>query len=156
MTDQMFTTSRFTAVNDAEAACERTCAKLLIYSPTLTPTEITELLGGLQPTSQVFSREPSGEYPGRANGWFLSSEGAVASKDLRTHLDWLLKVLSPLVSLLSELQRRTGTRMYVHCPWWGRFDSGGPSLWPEQMRSLADLNLECTIDFAHYNAQEEV
>ena len=146
--------SRFSAGSNLEAACERTCAKLLIYSPTLTPAAMTQLLGGLQPTSEVLARAPEQGYPGRAHGWFLSSENAVSSKDLRAHLDWLTNTLIPSRLFLKDLQQHEGTRMYVHCPWWGRYNSGGPSLWPEQMRALADLNLECAIDFAYHGAEE--
>jgi hypothetical protein len=155
MIESVFIKHHLTAGHDPEAACERTCAELLIYSPDLTPMAITSFLGGLEPTSQVFARDPSGQYPGRRNGWFLSSENAVPSKDLRTHLNWLLHLLSPVGSLLADLQRRDGTKMYVYCPWWSRFNSGGPSLWPEQMRMLADLNLECSIDFAQYDDEGE-
>jgi hypothetical protein len=146
--------SRFTTINEAEPACERTCAKLLIYSPVLDSRAITSILGGLEPTSDVSARKSNGRYPGRANGWFLSSEGTVLSKDLRTHLDWLLKTVWPVKSALIGLQEREGTKMYVHCPWWAHFGTGGPSLWPEQMKLLSDLNLECAIDFADYSDPE--
>jgi Domain of unknown function (DUF4279) len=146
--------SRFTPVNDEEPACERTCAKLLIYSSTLKPEEITKSLAGTEPTSRVFAREPEGSYPGRTHGWFLSSENVVNSRDLRTHLEWLLHVILPLKSSLSELQALYGIKMYVYCPWWAKFGSGGPTIWPEQMTSLSELNLECTIDFADHSHQD--
>jgi hypothetical protein len=63
--------------------------------------------------------------------------------------------LLPLKSRLLKLQGEDGIRMYVYCPWWAKFGGGGPSLWPEQMTALSELNLECTIDFADYSHQGE-
>jgi Domain of unknown function (DUF4279) len=154
MNDVSTMQSRFTPINDAEPACDRTCAQLLIYSSELKPKEITDFLKGIEPTAQVLSKQPEGEYPGRANGWFLSSENFVNSKDLRTHLDWLLKMIAPRAVELTELQAREGVKMYVYCPWWAKYGGGGPSIWPEQMKMLSALNLECTIDFADYSEQE--
>lgn len=80
------------------------------------------------------------------NGWFLSTGGVVASRDVRHHLDWLLERLMPARGALVALQQCAGVRMSVVCVWWSREGHGGPTLWPEQMRGLADLNLECSFD----------
>jgi hypothetical protein len=156
--------SRFTPVDDDTASCERTCAKLLIYSTQMSPQEISQHLR-LEPTSQTYARtghiehssigesiDPSvGESIDRPNGWFLSSEDRVRSKDLRTHLNWLLGVLLEKQEELKSLQDTFGVKMYVYCPWWAHFSSGGPTLWPEQMLLLANLNLECSFDFVDYS-----
>lgn len=148
--------SRFTLVDDADASCERTCAELIIYSGELLPSRVTELLG-LSPTRTVATGEKSPPNSrglvriGILNGWFLSSEEHLDSKDLRRHIDWLIAQLRPHASSLRALQQTSGVRMYVRCPWWSKGGGGGPSLWPEQMRGLADLDLECTIAFADYS-----
>jgi Domain of unknown function (DUF4279) len=150
------TASRFTQLDDANASCERTSAELVIYSGDLHPSRVTELLG-LSPTRTVATGEKSPSNSrglvrvGTLNGWFLSSEEHVSSKDLRRHIDWLIAQLRPHASSLGALQQASEVRMYVQCPWWSRTGGGGPSLWPQQMRGLADLNLECTIDFADYS-----
>lgn len=151
--------SHFTPLNDREENCERTDASLRIYSEEMTPLQITELLG-MSPTSSVTKgqRIPtmfSDQFRlGKLNGWFLSSEGVVESKDLRRHLDWLLDRLDRSAEELAKLQERQGVRMCVYCIWWSKYGGGGPSLWPEQMRQLAALNLECCFDFQHYGIDQ--
>jgi hypothetical protein len=123
------------------------------------PSEVTKRLG-LKPTHQIVLGEESPpnslglKRVGKVNGWFLSSEEFVESKDVRRHLDWLLAKLEPNSEVLRELQAGPGVRMSVECPWWSRYGTGGPTLWPEQMRVLAALNLECSLGFAYYGPQE--
>jgi hypothetical protein len=146
----------FTPLDDANPSVERTCAKLCVYSGDIHPNVVTNLLG-IEPTGHVAVGERGrlnklGRAPvGKINGWFLSSEEQVRSKDLRRHLDWLIERLGVCRDGLRRLQEQKGVRMYVSCPWWPRLGGGGPTLWPEQMQGLAELNLECTIDFADYS-----
>ncbi|MBB5344470.1 hypothetical protein HDF10_002449 [Edaphobacter lichenicola] len=88
---------------------------------------------------------------GKLNAWFLSSEEYVSSRDARHHLDWLLDRLRRKAEALRDLQEKPCVKMYVSCPWWSQHGGGGPSLWPEQMRGLAELNLECSFSFADYS-----
>lgn len=148
--------SRRTPIDDEYGTCERTYAELRLYCGAMHPSAITSLLG-VNPTSQVVLGEPGrtnslGRAPiGKLNGWFLSSEGNVESKDVRRHIDWLIAKLKPSSDALHELQAKPDIRMSVNCIWWSRFGDGGPTLWPDQMRALADLNLECSFDFADYS-----
>lgn len=148
--------SRRTPMNDKYETCERTCAKLLIYCGAMHPSAVSNLLG-MEPTSEVVLGEPGrtnslGKAPiGRLNGWFLSSEGSVESQDTRRHVDWLIAKLKPSSGVLRELQAKPDVRMSVDCIWWSRYGDGGPTLWPEQMRALADLNLECSFSFSDYS-----
>jgi hypothetical protein len=150
-----YTGSHFTPLNDSGENCERTCAVLRIYSGKTKPIEVTRLLG-IEPTSYVAEGEPkpirdTGRVRiGQVNGWFLSSESKVESKDLRRHLDWLLETLISHLDALQALQMREGIRMNVNCIWWSRYGGGGPVLWPQQMSGLALLNLECSFDFQFY------
>jgi hypothetical protein len=43
-----------------------------------------------------------------------------------------------------------GTGMTVQRIWWSATGQGGPTLWPEQMRLLAELNLECSFDVSFF------
>jgi hypothetical protein len=94
------TNSCFTPLNDSEENCERTLAVLRVYPGKITTPEVTELLG-VSPTSSVAKGEHiatkvPGEFRvGNLNGWFLSSESFVESRDLRRHLDWLLDKVEP-------------------------------------------------------------
>jgi hypothetical protein len=153
--------SRLTPVNDDYESCERTFAELRVDTGTMHPSVVSDLLD-IKPTSQVILGE-SGPINsvgrsriGKINGWFLSSEGNVKSRDTRRHLDWLIAKLQQSSRALRKLQTNPGIRMCVNCIWWSRFGDGGPTLWPEQMRVLADLNLECSFAFADYSDTNDV
>jgi hypothetical protein len=89
------------------------------------------------------------------NGWFLSSEDKVASKDVRRHLDWLLDLIWPARLPLADLQQTSGVKIDVNCVWWSASGHGGPTLWPEQMGRLAELGLECGFDVYFFGEEEE-
>ena len=139
-----------TPVNHEYGTCERVCVDLRIYPSDLRHEDITELLrieptetqnkGDDIPTARGTSRTA------KVTLWSLASEGNVPSRDLRAHLDWLLERLVNSHDALRELQRCHDVKMSVCCVWWSRSGHGGPTLWPEQMRQLADLNLECSFE----------
>lgn len=151
--------SYFNPIDDADESCDRTCAKLLIYSGAMKPSEVTDLLG-IQPTDYVAIGEERSSHStgrtriGKVNGWFLSSESHVDSKDLRRHVDWLIEKLQGHSESLKKLQARDGIRMTVSCIWWSKYGGGGPTLWPKQMRDLVKLNLECSFDFQYYGGED--
>lgn len=149
--------SRSTPYDRDYSGCERCDISLLIYTGEHDPKVVSDILG-VQPTSYVRSGEKSVNslgrtFVGKINGWFLSSEKEVDSKDLRPHLDWLLDVLEPRRAGLAELQRLRGVTMRVNCIWWST-GSGGPVLWPEQMIRLAQVNLECAFDLSFYGEEQ--
>jgi hypothetical protein len=144
-----------TPYDDVDPTCERTLASLRIYSA-LTPDAVSNVLG--IPPDDAFARGDLaiGQRTGttrirKFSGWFLSSEGKVESRDLRRHLDWLLSKLEPRAAGLAQLQATEGVSMNVTCIWWASSLGGGPTLWPMQMRALAELNLECSFSFSDYN-----
>lgn len=149
MTDR----TRATPYNYDYPTCERTYSELRVYSDSLTPSKI-EMLLGLSPTSSqekgaswISSRGTKKQ--NRINGWFLSSDQIILSKDLRHHLDWLICKLEPAGSNLKKLQKMDCS-INIHCVWWSVHGDGGPTLWPEQMLALAKLNLECSFDICFY------
>lgn len=142
--------SRLTPIDDEYGTCLETRATLLIYPDQVSPHDVTERLG-LEPTRLNVVGEEHVNKLGRRrvvkiNGWFLSSEGHVHSLDLRRHLDWLLARIAPRADALNDLQSVSGLRMSVACAWYSRSGHGGPTLWPEQMNALSELNLECSFD----------
>ncbi len=142
--------SRLTPYDDEYGTCSETRATLLIYPEQVSPYEVTERLG-LEPTRLNVVGEEHVNRLGRRrvvkiNGWFMSSEGRVESLDVRRHLDWLLAKIGPKTEELLDLQSVPGVKMSVACAWYSRSGHGGPTLWPEQMRALADLSLECSFD----------
>ena len=149
---------RMTPYDDEYRSCERTVAELRIYADDLDPVAVNLQLG-LEPSSSQKKGETSTNALGRTRaaklgGWFLSTEDHVTSKDLRRHLDWLLEKLAPKARELRQLQETPGIRMAVFCSWWSANGSGGPTLWPEQMRALADFNLECAFDISFFGEPE--
>lgn len=130
--------------------CERTAAKLYIYSEAETCVGITALLG-IEPTE---TQERSQEWPvflgsGEGNSsalWILSSESFLESADFEEHLDWLLARIVPGKSAILQLQEREGFRMAIRCVWWSMYGHGGPVLRPDQMGLIADMNLEWSVD----------
>lgn len=149
----------YTPFNDGDTDVDRTCAELRIYPGDMHPSQVTGLLG-ISPTHVVAVGEPGatnslGRSPvGKVNGWFLSSEEYVKSKDVRRHLNWLIGKLRQSPDAIRTLQGKLGVQMYVFCAFWTKYGDGSATLWPEQMRALADLNLECTFAFANYSKNE--
>ena len=80
------------------------------------------------------------------NAWFLSSERKVESLDARDHLDWMVGVLRPRAAELAAIRQIEGLSLDLVCTWWSRSGHGGPTLWPRQMRALADLDLELAFE----------
>ena len=133
-----------------DVVCLETTAELRIHPGDLTPHEVTRrlqitpsrtALGGVAWTASVGQERLS-----PSNGWFLSTEGRVASLDLRKHLDWLIAQIAPRKKELAALQKLPGMRMSVCCTWHGRAGHGGPTLGPAQMAALAELGLDCSVD----------
>jgi len=150
--------SRRVPYDDDYETCERTCAKLLIYPESMDPDLVTERLG-IRPTqvNKKGALRPTfrGERPWPLNAWFLSSEGEVSSRDVRRHLDWLLARLVAAGDELRALQQQDGIRMSITCIWWSAHGDGGPTLWPEQMKLMAELGLECCFELAFYGDEED-
>jgi hypothetical protein len=82
--------------------------------------------------------------------WRLSSKKHVASKDLREHIDWLIKILANAAFSLKEFY---GVQFKLKCFWHSRYGDSGPTLWTEQTSALAKLGLDCTFDIYYENGQ---
>lgn len=153
------TRSRRTPYNDVYPSCERVCAQLVIYPGAMDPEEVTQRLD-IQPTEVNRAGEVARNSLGRErcvklNGWFLSSEGKSDSRDLRRHLDWLIELLMPRRAPLLVLQEVEGLKIGINCIWWSAGGQGGPTLWPEQMRAIAELDLECSFDIGFFGQQDD-
>ena len=147
--------SRFTPLDDEYATCERTTATLRIACGDMHPQQVTALLN-VEPTHQTVRGEPmqfssrAKSHVPRLNMWLLDSEGVILSKDLRRHLDWIIGKVRLHRDALFSLQQMPDVKMDVSCVWWSLHGDGGPTLWPEQMLGLAELNLEMSIAVASY------
>ncbi len=149
-----------TPYNDDYETCDKTHAELRIYSGELSPREVSLRLG-IEPTvmnekgKTRISITTGRERVLPLNLWLLSSEGHLHSKDLRRHLDWLLDQIEPAAAALRELEQLPDATMNVHCSWWSAHGHGGPTLWPQQMRRVAALNLELAFEIMFLGDDEQ-
>lgn len=134
-----------TEYNDDYPTCASTCATLRIYPGSISPDEITARLHVAPSSTQNAEARPPG-VKDCASGWFLTSEDAIASKDVRRHLDWILDQIGDKATVFASL-RDDGVCADISCYWLTASGHGGPSLWPRQMAVLAALGLEIWFDF---------
>ncbi|UCP81808.1 DUF4279 domain-containing protein [Pectobacterium versatile] len=142
--------SRITPPNPNYEACLECRAKLLIYPGKMHPDEVSAMLS-IEPTQKNIIGDRKKNSLGRTrevkiSGWFLSSEDFISSKNLRDHIDWIVAKLDASREDLKKLQNTPGVKMTLSCVWWSAVGHSGPVLWPEQMKALADLDLECAFD----------
>ena len=139
-----------TPYNDDYASCRKTYSTLCIYHDDLDPDRVSERLS-LAPTRaqrrgdiRKQLKDRTWRYP--VGAWFLCSEGVVASKDARRHIDWILDKVQGKEPVLQDL-RNVGCRTELRCFWVSAGGSGGPALDPTIMQRLASLGLELQFDF---------
>ena len=126
---------------DYYKSCNRTYATLLIYTGETLPDEVTRVLG-ISPTRISLAVDT----PRRnLNGWFLSSQDVIESKDSRSQIDYIIEVISPVKEKIVQLQS-AGFDIGVLCFWESATGNGGPTLSPRQMRVLGELNIELSWD----------
>jgi hypothetical protein len=140
-------------------SCEETRAKLFIYPNDISQEEVTNILG-IEPSRAHNLGKRILDPLGRTGTaprtvWGLSSEGHVHSKDLRDHLNWLLDRIEPCKDALDRLRTEHEGVMRIGCVWWSAAGHGGPTLWPEQMKRLADLEIECQFDIYFFGDDED-
>jgi hypothetical protein len=151
-------TSHLVQYDDKYETCLETRAALMIYSGSIDPNIITQRFG-FEPTQKSVKGDSFVNKFGKTiiykhNYWNLSSEGKVASLDLRHHLDWLLEKLNNISQHIFNLQKTKGVEMTIRCFWLSRNGQGGPTIWPEQMKAMADLNLECSFEINFFGETE--
>jgi Domain of unknown function (DUF4279) len=142
--------------DDEYPTCAKTYATLRVYPGDIDPAVVTDRLG-IEPSRwqrRGGVTERAGRPPKVApiNGWFLESRGQVDSRDSGRHIDWLLDRVAPRAEAVRSLQEM-GCRMDISCYWLSRSGHGGPTIPPNQMRRLAELNIELWCDF--YGPYEE-
>lgn len=145
-----FVETRITPICSEYETCNECFIRLMIYPKDTHPAEISKLLN-IEPTSinvvgEIVTNSRGKSREIKNSGWFLSSEGLVDSKDLREHIDWFIKKISPFSENLKKIQEVKNIKMTLKCIWFSKFGHSGPVLWPEQMQALASLNLECSFD----------
>ena len=118
----------------------KTYATLRIYHDKITPEEITQLLDILPTDCQL----KNGKI--KFNGWFLSSEKMVKSKDCREHIDIILNDVIPKKEVIQNLIKQ-GALIDMSCFWLSKNGQGGPTLSLDQCQKLAKLKIDIWFDF---------
>lgn len=88
---------------------------------------------------------PSAATPSAVNGWFLCSEDAVNSRDLRRHVDWILEKVALTKESVDALLKNGG-RVVLRCFWLSAHGHGGPILSAVQCSRLGDLGIDTEFD----------
>lgn len=84
--------------DDTYSSCTETYVTLLIYPGETHPNKITELLGIDPSNISIKGEDQRGR---KQNGWFLTTQGQIESKDCRRHIDNLLDVVEPKTPFLN-------------------------------------------------------
>ncbi|MDH1523663.1 DUF4279 domain-containing protein [Achromobacter mucicolens] len=147
--------TRITPVAPDYESCAECYARLMIYPGGRHPDVITDIFH-IQPTSvnvvgDVITNSRGRKRQIKNSGWFLSTEGLVLSKDIRQHIGWLVKIIYPRRHALKEIQNMDEMKITLKCVWFSLLGHSGPVLWPEQMKALAELDLECSFDIYFVN-----
>ena len=133
--------------DDEYPTCTETYATLRIMADDLDPHEITRLLG-ISPSETLRAGDARPPKPGRVwehCGWYLTSSGVVASRDLRRHLDWLLDQIAEKQDIFAMFTSH-GYLVDIPCFWSSAQGHGGPIFSPQQMTRLGTLGIELWID----------
>jgi hypothetical protein len=128
--------------DDDYATCRKTYATFRVFG--VDPDEVSECLGRAPNKVQRKGALGASRQRYALDGWFLTSNGRVDSKDSRRHLDWLLDQLLPAKDALARLTLE-GARVDIFC-FWLSVGQGGPTVSPEQARKLNELGLDLGFD----------
>jgi len=138
-----------TPINHGYETCEHCRAELWVHSNDFTLEELIALISEENwPKHQVFNKKRSvSPFKGV---YSITSDDHVKSSDLRAHLDWLCDLLEQSKGLKS-VQENINSRAQISCFWWSKYGDGAPTLWPKQLKRLANLDMEFSISYSHYD-----
>ena len=135
-----------TPYNRDYGTCAYTHAWLRIMHEMVDPDAVTAVLG-VAPTDVQRRGEPEERKPGSRSkgGWFLSTMGLVDSRDARHHLDWIVEKIAGKKTAFEQLHAR-GYMVDICVRWDSLSGHGGPTISPDQMKALSDLEIELWFD----------
>ncbi|MFN0048345.1 MAG: DUF4279 domain-containing protein [Cytophagales bacterium] len=135
---------------DNYETCRETFVTFRIYFDEIHPEEITKILqiepNNFQVKGEPFHDSKKSKALAKLNGWFLTSEELVNSKDSRRHLDYILDKILPVKEKIDNLVKK-GATINLDCFWATEQGHGGPILSIEQINKLAEIGLEFSYDF---------
>lgn len=127
--------------------CNTTHTTLRIYSESLSPQDITKYLE-IEPSEIIEKSIEKDILMGEnitLNAWFLTSENIIFSKDSRRHIDYIADRLLPIKEKIKTLATQDA-KIDICCFWMSECGQGGPTLSPQQLSKLAELELEIWFD----------
>ena len=130
---------------DDYPTCKVTHATLRIYGEHLQPDDLSALLNLTPSKCQKKGQITPATSIAAVGGWFLSSEGQVASRDVQRHIVWILDQINDRQALLKDLQAE-GYEMDIFCFWVSAHGHGGPELSHEIMQRLGSMRLKVSFD----------
>ncbi len=135
-----------TPYDENYGTCAYAHAWLRVMHETVDPDEVSQVLAVI-PTSVQRRGDPKTRGPGflSRGSWFLSTEGLIESKDARHHLDWILARIADKKAAFAQLHAR-GYLIDLCVRWDSLTGHGGPTISPNQMRALSDLEIELWFD----------
>lgn len=148
-----YTTKESMKYDHKYRSCTRTYSTLRIYPKAGHPNEITKRLG-IKPSSTSVAGERKILGKPCVNGWFLCTRGKIKSKDSRRHIDWILDKIEPVIEEILALKKE-GAFFDIMCFWGSATGNGGPTISPEQMRRLVNLDLDVWWDVYFEGEDEE-
>lgn len=120
--------------------CTRTYSTLRIFSDEVDPEKISKTLG-LEPTYSFRTGDAYSvcKLTRKYNGWLLSTESSLDSKDTEDHIGFILAKLDGNADAVAGLQA-AGCELDIFS-FWTSNGQGGPSLTAEQMLILGNLGI---------------
>jgi hypothetical protein len=116
----------------------------------LSPEEITAQLN-LKPDRVVRKGEQSVRRTVLRNGWFRTTQGRTASRDICFHIALLMKLFSSRKKKLVGLKKKK-CELRIMCFWESASGNGGPFLEHEFLRELSTFPVD--LDFDVWFAEE--
>jgi hypothetical protein len=133
--------------DDNYETCDKTFLTLRVYCENKNPDEISSLLE-IKPSSIQTKGQETDLTKKRVikiNGWFLTTEDLINSKDCRRHIDYLTSKLIPIKAKLKKL-KNDGAKIDITCFWTSKDGHGGPTLSQKQFLELAELEIDFWFD----------
>lgn len=125
--------------NDNYESCSETYVTLRIYSENMNSEKLTKYLE-FEPTESQNADDEN-----KFNGWFLSTENEVKSKDCRRHFDYILDKTLPIKEKIKALIRDEA-KIDLCCYWLSETGNGGPTLSESQFRKMAEIGIDVWFD----------
>lgn len=142
-----------------EQGCLEARIQLLIYPGNISPDKITDIIG-IEPTETAVKGTISGPnsvgkvHINPCTLWFLISDQIVKSSSVAVHLDWMLDKLLMAKPGLDKIKALPGVTIYFRFTWWTK-TGGCFNFRPDQLKKLAELDLELEFDIAAYPDEQD-